>query len=139
VKPREIAPCVRAELRLVLVVVGAQSNRLGGVTGGSAARHIVAGNFSTRSARMSKSQNTFNLTIFVAGTDEYIRVDEGILRTHGTVGKAADLPTEEKTLYDLMRSTSIDAAHVAFDSSKQAAAAAFIFGTFYLNLGSFKK
>jgi hypothetical protein len=84
----------------------------------------------------------FVLKIFIPEDNKYIEVDDIALSAHG-VGDVSKLTEDEKQLYELMRNTDIDMAHIAFtddDRAKLAAqSSAFIFGTFYINLAAFKK
>jgi hypothetical protein len=98
----------------------------------------------SKAAADDDDTNHFNLTVFVPATNKVYRVREKFLRENQVegeceVGEVDDLQDEAKAFYELMVKSSIDAAHVGWPSIEQQAPAARIFGTFYLNLGVFKK
>lgn len=85
----------------------------------------------------------FVLKIFVPEDGKYVEIDDVALGAGTPV--TAGLTTDEQALYQMMRDKDVDMAHIPFpDEDKQklvasGQAAAFIFGTFYVNLGAFKK
>jgi hypothetical protein len=80
----------------------------------------------------------FDLMVFPQEDDTYIAISRANLEKYGTTGKVSDLGKDVQDLYHMMRSGDVDMAHSPW-SDQQAQQSVMIFGTFYVNLGAFRR